>query len=267
MTEKRERPDNVSPAAWAKWNGPAAPARAAMTGRVRKPTTQPAAGRCPAGESPAAWAVKTGRVAEGGPTHAMLKQHEDSGRRAYAARFAEAVAVGAKIGPPSGTGAAGGRAGALRPSPRAEAPARRQPLEVRSHWDSTRLVQLDVYGTNPLVEDARQSTGAYASAIRESAPPTMFADGDLPVFTASGVDPRELLKVPWYARHAVAAAPSAATVLEAIEHFAHDAIDWEGKYQHNGALDYTTRVSTWLVGRSRANDVYDNSAAARGSST
>jgi hypothetical protein len=238
MTEKRERPDSVSPAAWASWNRASAQAT----------TGAPAAPQPPVPASPSAGPYVTPAV------------------RATAQR------LGVDLAKVQGTGA-GGRIrttdvraaappAAPTPAPRAEAPARTQPLEERSHWDPNRTVQLDVYGPNPLVEDARQATGAYTVAIRESAPPTMFADGDLPVFTASGIDPRELLKVPWYARHAVAAAPSAATVFEAIEQFAQDPMDWQGKYQHGGAQEYATRVRTWLVGRSRANDVYDTSAAA-----
>lgn len=135
-----------------------------------------------------------------------------------------------------------------RSAPRAEAPARRQKTTVQSRWDPQQTIDLDVFGPNPLVEDARQTCAAYGSAVREAPTPTLFADGDLPPFTASGVDPRELRKVPWFARHAVAAAASPATVLAAIEHFAHDLDDPFGEYQHSGAGDYVMRVSNWLRG-------------------
>lgn len=171
---------------------------------------------------------------------------------------AEAARLGVDLKALTGTGV-GGRirrqdvqaAAGVRPgggTVRAEAPARRTPVRVQSKFDDRKTIELDVYGSNPLVDDARLSTGAYPQAVTEGAPPTMFADGELPPFTASGVDPRELRKVPWYARHAVAAEPQPSKVLAAIEHFAHDVDDFDGRYQHPGARDYENRVRAWLAG-------------------
>lgn len=166
---------------------------------------------------------------------------------------AEAARCAVDLAAVTGTGA-GGRislkdvraAAGLRPggtAPRAEAPARRLPVQVASQFSPQRQVMLDVYGPNPVVEDARLLGLAGSGAA-----PTLFSDGELPPFTSSGVDPRELRKVPWYARHALAAAPSAGIVLGALEHFAHDPADLFGEYQHWGTEDYVNRVRAWLDG-------------------
>lgn len=161
----------------------------------------------------------------------------------------QATGVGGRIRTDDVRAAAGLPRQVAPAQPRAEAPARRTPVTVQSHWNPNRTLTLDVFGPNPLVDDARQVSGSYALAVREGPAPTLFADGDLPTFTASGVPVAELRKVPWYARHAVAAAPAAWTVLRAIEHFAHDVDDPAGEYEHNGAADYAQRVKHWLEGR------------------
>ena len=56
----------------------------------------------------------------------------------------------------------------------------------------------DAYRANPLIDDIKRSRPAlYAVASAEAAPPTLFASGDLPVYTASGVEPAALAKIPW----------------------------------------------------------------------
>jgi hypothetical protein len=186
--------------------------------------------------------------------------------------LAAAARLGVDLERLAGTGA-GGRvsvkdvhaaAGTSRPAhlpPRNEAPARRQPVEMKSHWDPQQTILLDVYGPNPIVEDARLSLAAISKGALAQAPaPTLFADGDLPPFLASGVNPSELLKVPWYARHAVAATPDASKVLGAIEQFAHDPYDFFGEYEHQGAMDYVTRVQNWLTRRDTPRDLVAEAA-------
>ncbi len=78
------------------------------------------------------------------------------------------------------------------------------------------MVEIDVYGPNPLIDELRQADPRrYAEAEnRGGKPPTLFVTGDLPLFTASGVDPNVLLQLPWVARHAAArATPSDAVVI------------------------------------------------------
>ena len=63
-------------------------------------------------------------------------------------------------------------------------------------------VNVDRYAANP--------GGDYYSALIPglSNPPTMFATGDLPIMTASGVDPAMLRWVPWTIRHSAARTPA-----------------------------------------------------------
>ncbi len=74
----------------------------------------------------------------------------------------------------------------------------------------------DHYSLNPYVAQARaEHPWAYTDAVAANADlPTLFSSGDLPAFCSSGIDPSELLRVPWYARHAVAAAPTLAAAAE-----------------------------------------------------
>jgi hypothetical protein len=241
MTEKRERPDSVSPAAWAKWNGRAAPARAAGADRIRKSASEPAAGKCPASSSPAAWAVKTGRVAEGGPTHAMLKQLEGRGQGAFAAQFAEAVAVGAKLGAPLSAAVA---------APSGSSRAARTVPAGSSTVDP-------IYARNPLVDEARR-TRSQASLQAASDAPTLFHSGDLPPFTASGIDPDNLLRVPWQARHAIASAATTAQAFELLERYADDPV--AAAFEQGGSLanaDYQKRVNEWAVSKMTDAELYD----------
>lgn len=131
-------------------------------------------------------------------------------------------------------------------------PVRRQVQEQRSVWSSGTKVQIDGYGANPLVEDARQANPAlYAAASSEAPAPTLFVSGDLPLFTASGADPALLRQLPWCARHAGAhaTAPELATMLERYAGpagWTAAAMDHPEDQGENGA--YRARVSNWLSG-------------------
>ena len=80
--------------------------------------------------------------------------------------------------------------------------------------------------------------------------PTLFESGDLPDFTASGIDPQLLLKLPWQARHPVA---SAATQAVAYQLFAAYIDNVDGARidavctADDGIVDYVERVSMWLA--------------------
>jgi hypothetical protein len=112
-----------------------------------------------------------------------------------------------------------------------------------------------LYARNPLVDEASALPGGRRlvtnAAKNDPSVPTLFASGDLPVFTASGVDPSALLSVPWYARHAVAAAPSRAEAFGLIEAYSGPdgdiAAKLEGTADHPGNLDYQGRVTEWLM--------------------
>lgn len=73
---------------------------------------------------------------------------------------------------------------------------------------------------NPLVKAAWLERSDLADQARQRGPePTLFAAGDLPDFTASGVDPKVLLRVPWNARPTLAAEPDPVRVFAEIEKF------------------------------------------------
>lgn len=114
-------------------------------------------------------------------------------------------------------------AAAHRPMPRsavASAPTRPHLIvSQRSLWTrENTMVDVDAYGPNPVAEDLRQvAPNQYTAAIQRSgAPPTLFATGDLPLFTTSGMDPQLLMQLPYVARHAAAAAsaPEASELFE-----------------------------------------------------
>jgi len=107
---------------------------------------------------------------------------------------------------------------------------------------------------NPLVAAAYRNNYRRAIAAEDVAPaPTLFAAGDLPDFTASGIHPEALLRVPWNARQALAAEPNQATVYEAIEQF--NGVSAEDGELLAGALGlagssvarYQERVNSWLA--------------------
>ncbi len=142
--------------------------------------------------------------------------------------------------------------------PRESTAYRRQPITGRSAFSPMNVVEavevtVDRAGVNPLLEDAAQWHPCYPLAMEEAVPPTCFAQGDLPSFTASGVDPKVLLDLPWNVRHYAASAESKATVLAMVEQFADDptmpAIPGvDDGYYHPGAEKYARRMEAWLIG-------------------
>jgi hypothetical protein len=212
--------------------------------------------KCPAGESPAAWAVRTGRVAEGGSFHAMLKNLESAGKRSAAATTAEAVVVGARLGAPLA-------AAMPAPSGLPSDPSRSVPAGSTAD---------PIYARNPLVDEARR-TRAQASLQAAADAPTLFHSGDLPPFTASGIDPENLLRVPWQARHAVASAPTTAQAFELLERYTDDPV--AAAFEQGGSFAnaaYQQRVNEWAVSKMTEDELYDatfgsRTAAARGAST
>ena len=126
---------------------------------------------------------------------------ERGGVRATPYAAAEAARLGVDLASVTGTGVGG----------------RIRPADVRAAAPSAAAAAASVaptgdgYRRNPLVDDlARRNPAVYSAASAEGPPPTLFVSGDLPPFCASGLDPAELLKVPWRARHALAAAPTIA---------------------------------------------------------
>jgi hypothetical protein len=102
------------------------------------------------------------------------------------------------------------------------------------------------YALNPLVDRVRAEASAGKRKMpTASAAPTLFASGDLPTFTASGIDPKALLEVPAAARHAMAAAATPAEAYEISRdcQAADSALEYE---LHPGNAEYQKRVVDWV---------------------
>lgn len=106
---------------------------------------------------------------------------------------------------------------------------------------SAPIVEIDVFARNPLIDDMRQAVPSqYAQAVkRKRTVPTLFATSDLPLFTASGIDPSLLLQLPWVVRHAAASIAAGGEVSRLFEDFAPP-----GEESFEAALSYVA-VSGW----------------------
>jgi hypothetical protein len=168
------------------------------------------------------------------------------------------------------------RAGRNQPSGGTSAAPAAPAAPRKPSWSPPAGVDPRVYAANPLVDEARHSPSgrrAIAAAEKRAAAPTLFTGGDLPPFTASGLDPQELLKVPWYARPALAAVESKEEALELLAVYAGPDGDVAAQADrvagHPGVADYVGRVRDWLaegerVARESATDQqYQQAVAAR----
>jgi hypothetical protein len=111
-----------------------------------------------------------------------------------------------------------------------------------------RQVTVDPYGRNPLADEARQLFPGLAALAAAALPaPRMFTDGteDVPIFTASGVNPEMLLlRLPYRVRHAAAAEPSMDLVLGDL--FPRYAGNPYAHLEHLGLTNAVDRVRAWL---------------------
>jgi len=85
--------------------------------------------------------------------------------------------------------------------------------------------------------------------------PTLFPEGDLPTITASGIDPRVLLQVPWQARPTVARAATTAAAYALMAEYAGPAgeVNAEMDSMPGGPLygdvaDYSRAYERWAGG-------------------
>lgn len=185
------------------------------------------------GESVLAWALATGRI-----------------NAATADRLGADMSAG-KYGEPAvektvSVMAAGAYQGSAKPRS-AVAPAAPTQSQVLA---SRQAAKGPAYRINPLVEDIFAGRPAlYRNSVRAAEMPTLFPSGDLPVYTASGIDPTMLLDVPWSARHAVAAARTQAEAYDLIQSVSGP--DGEGMAQvtglanNSGNREYQMRVDAW----------------------
>jgi hypothetical protein len=127
-------------------------------------------------------------------------------------------------------------------------------IEQRSMWTrENRFVSIDVFAANPVLDDLRQVDPARLAAAQErnGPPPTLFQTGDLPLATASGIDPQLLTGVPYVARHALmnASAADAVAILEQFGAATPDA--WEtallAHCLDQGVLSYEHRLQAWAA--------------------
>ncbi len=126
-------------------------------------------------------------------------------------------------------------------------------LELRrddaSGWNGLPLT-VNTYGPNPYVTDLSVTyPGVFEAASQRQAAPTLFAGGDLPPFTASGLKPEALMDLPFTMRHAAASEQSTTKLLDWVERAV--AERERTKYvvlEHPGLVAYRERVNAWVNG-------------------
>jgi hypothetical protein len=115
------------------------------------------------------------------------------------------------------------------------------------YFQTDNTVELDRFAGNPGETLYRTILPGAKFAY---AAPTMFAAGDLPIITGSGVDPQVLMWCAWYLRHSAALTDSRAHVLEIIESSSDTVPDPEGGLQTDRGRDrwqdYRQRIGQWV---------------------
>lgn len=102
------------------------------------------------------------------------------------------------------------------------------------------------------VEELRSTHPALVRAAERGGPaPTMFAGGDYPSSTASGIDPRALDSLPWRARLAASWEPTLAGAHRIAEQYTDDEIGaWEASQdlgRKPAVADYIAHVQQWAA--------------------
>ena len=103
--------------------------------------------------------------------------------------------------------------------------------------------EVNRYALNPLL-DFLKATMSRPSLSTEPAP-TMFSAGDLPIFTASGVDVDVLRWCHWSVRHSAAMTANAAHVWQMIED--PDNERWQSSDGTLALQEYAARMWKWAV--------------------
>lgn len=118
---------------------------------------------------------------------------------------------------------------------------------------------------SPTDVSALARTPSHLARARSSASPepTLFGGGDLPPFTASGIDPQALLQVPWQARHALASAATPREAYAIVNEFtglspdSAETLAVTAYGSHPGNGEYVQRVEQWVVDAMDPGTVYD----------
>ncbi|WBC13443.1 hypothetical protein O7600_20145 [Micromonospora sp. WMMA1998] len=131
--------------------------------------------------------------------------------------------------------------------------------QVRRPSAAVLAANATAYARNPLLDEARASNPQLVARALANAPaPTLFPTGDLPAFTAAGIDPQALLNAPWQARHPIAEATTAAAAYKVMDEYgggegaAMAAMDLGG---HRGNHEYEQRFRNWLGAALTAEEV------------
>lgn len=123
---------------------------------------------------------------------------------------------------------------------------------TRRSWFADVTVELDPYDVNLPVADLRAALPVvFAAAVAaDGHPPRSFGGGfdDLPPFTASGLDPATLLRIPWGARHYAAAVESRAEIFRLFDDAAGDP---DFTLDHPGRTEAIERCRRWASGLAR----------------
>lgn len=113
--------------------------------------------------------------------------------------------------------------------------------------------QVDATSRNPLLNALQKSRPDVARAALKIAPaPTLFAAGDLPPFTASGVPPTQLLNLPWHLRHVAAQESDRSALSRMFEQYI-PVTEGTASYaalSHGAApgnVDYQDRFRSWVT--------------------
>jgi hypothetical protein len=108
-------------------------------------------------------------------------------------------------------------------------------------------ITINRYSLNPARDFYSQLLSGVATLVGD--PPSMFGSGDLPVFTASGLDPSMLRWVDWAHRHSAAVAETRSQVLLLIEQGLAGAVTVDDFQSAEGVAlwgAYWQRVTAWV---------------------
>ena len=117
------------------------------------------------------------------------------------------------------------------------------------------------FPVNPVAAEfrARNQVLASRAALSGTSEPTLFTTGDLPAFTASGIDPQALLQVPWQARPAVASATTHAEAYQLVQTYsgpdAEDQAAWDFREVEEG---FRARYSAWIADAMTTDEIADS---------
>jgi hypothetical protein len=109
-----------------------------------------------------------------------------------------------------------------------------------------------LYAANPLLEEMRQAKPELVHAAAAEAPdaPRLFGDGDLPLFTASGLDPSILARMPWPIRRPMAEAPTIQAAYELASRYEGNPDMARVDLAHDPVNEsYVSAFSNWLAGQ------------------